>query len=738
MPGGRYATLTETVRRVQLDPAEATEDSPIKLIIAVFDASDRTPLGKARVRLLLAGGASVEGFATGDDGSVLISLAPAKSKLARQGVAVEVNAASYLDSRTDIPLGMLKPSKEPVAYSVYLDSQPGPDLAALAAQIAKLEAIKQEILRMDAAAQEEESKAIEAEERARGIMHSWAADIGVEPGTNWGQLMQQRVAFCKASLEVAKTLETNATLATTEATTLLDAARQLAARCSNAGMAALVEQNYQQALRKAAELELGAKRARAQMEGFVKLAEQGEKEVDDNRAELEAVARKLREVADRAQTIAEGRQRKVVELNRGTQRLQPQLDGLRQRPRLKPEHYATIRALAARLQALRDLGEPARGPNYAVEAVDRMAARLAWAQRFSAQYGKQACRDARTLYPQVVERYEQDATALAFTLLQNNDLPAKAAACRKTAQAPTATPPPLALGASAAPAADEVEVPDLSQVPLKSMSGAVAARGLTWGGVSAAGNAPSADLEFKYAGQDPPAWSRRPRGTAVTVSLWQGPIAPPPAAVAAKPEQVTVPEPGPRGGVPNVVGTTLEQAVARLEAAGLRVGGITRGANPPTPDLAERIYFQSPAAGSASPASRAVALKQYGSLRETQAVVPTGDDICLTSEGPFGCTGRFHGTIATYPKDRHNPGVSGPVTLGLESDGRVSFTYRGYLGMWGTIDASGRIVVDDPQLRVEVQLRKVRTAGGGLKVAGTGSYSGKGSNPMDGSYSFPP
>jgi hypothetical protein len=175
-----------------------------------------------------------------------------------------------------------------------------------------------------------------------------------------------------------------------------------------------------------------------------------------------------------------------------------------------------------------------------------------------------------------------------------------------------------------------VEVPDLSGVAMYSIAGVLWSRGLSFGGVQGGGNPDDPALAFKYKAQDPPPGTKVARGSAVTILLWQGPIAKPTTTAAAGPTPTPVPTstPGPRRGVPPVVGKTLEEAMAALEAVGLRVGGITRGGKAPIPEMAGRIYFQSPGPGSPLPADGAVALKQYDRFEptsSTQVALPSGN-----------------------------------------------------------------------------------------------------------------
>jgi hypothetical protein len=195
-------------------------------------------------------------------------------------------------------------------------------------------------------------------------------------------------------------------------------------------------------------------------------------------------------------------------------------------------------------------------------------------------------------------------------------------------------------------------VPNLVGVGSGQLEGVLGASGLSLGAVSAAGNPAKPELAFTVASQDPLAETKVERGRAVSVSIWQGPIAPPPTGSEATPEPTVAS--GRNGGVPNVVNDSLDQAVAKLEAAGLRVGSVTRGGKPPRSDLAGRIYFQNPPAGSPLPANRQVAVKQYD---KAEAEPPT-------VRRPAGCATDFAGR---WTEQLPSLGVNFTMGKGLKS-----------------------------------------------------------------------
>jgi hypothetical protein len=232
-------------------------------------------------------------------------------------------------------------------------------------------------------------------------------------------------------------------------------------------------------------------------------------------------------------------------------------------------------------------------------------------------------------------------------------------------------------------------------------------------------SAPSKDLENEIF-TDPGAGTRVQRGSTVVVMRY-GKFEPKDDAGTPVP---TVPEdPAVKaGGVPNVIGDSLERAQARLEAAGLRVSGITRGGKPPTPDQAGRVYFQSPVGGSPLPANKNVVLKQYD--KEDQAPAVGGVGVCQTSAGPIGCTGSFP---ADYTADCDGQDrFAGQAMLMLHPDGMTEFA--GAAGTKGKMDANGRVSVESADewtvSRWEAQYSRVPAGGGATKAAGGGrSYT---------------
>ena len=286
----------------------------------------------------------------------------------------------------------------------------------------------------------------------------------------------------------------------------------------------------------------------------------------------------------------------------------------------------------------------------------------------------------------------------------------------------------------------QATVPTLGGLPSRlSMNVAIIASGLipVYVGVdpTATGGQPG-----QFAGQDPAPGSQVPFGSQVRFGIYEVPAVRPPL-LPTLPPVVAPPPVAATGGVPNVYGDTLERAQAKLEAAGLSVGGITYGDRPLTAELAGRVYYQDPPAGSRVRPGSKVALRQYGPLTSAPPPTvtpppppvvagPTGavQGNCATGEGPIGCTGSFAGNVylacdgiapANYPST-FTLRANGSAELQIPSPGNKPFT------VIGTMDRSGRVQVDRTEEGVRhrwvAQFARSALAGGGGRLTGSGNY----------------
>ena len=152
---------------------------------------------------------------------------------------------------------------------------------------------------------------------------------------------------------------------------------------------------------------------------------------------------------------------------------------------------------------------------------------------------------------------------------------------------------------------DEVTVPDLSRYGSPGeIKNALAQLGLTASFIAAKEKPPSKDRELKFASQSPGPETKVKRGSTVTVAFYA---------------QLETAE-APVGVVPDVIGLTIQQAQTRIEAAGLKLGGVESGTlQPPSPDKAYKVYAQIPRAGEPAPGNQIVMVKEYGSGQRATA-----------------------------------------------------------------------------------------------------------------------
>jgi hypothetical protein len=238
------------------------------------------------------------------------------------------------------------------------------------------------------------------------------------------------------------------------------------------------------------------------------------------------------------------------------------------------------------------------------------------------------------------------------------------------------------------PKADgEVIVPSIpAGLTVAEAKATLSAAGLSAGFNAKGGKPDSENLEFKTSGaQDPPGGSKRKRGATVTVSIYQKyepktsptptptptptPSTPTPTATSAptaspspaiSPTQKTT-------GIPNLIGLTLEQAVARLPAK-MEILSDEIGDKPPTPEKALTIFAQTPAAGTTFDPTKppSVKVKRYGSAK--------------SADGTTAAAGPFVGTW--YGKSFYTRENDPPVTMFIrrDPDGSLSIWVEGRSG----------------------------------------------------------
>jgi len=226
---------------------------------------------------------------------------------------------------------------------------------------------------------------------------------------------------------------------------------------------------------------------------------------------------------------------------------------------------------------------------------------------------------------------------------------------------------------------DDVIVPDLSVFDNVSEMKAVLAHAGLVGAFNSTGTPPSKEKEYKFASQSPGANTKVKNGSTVTVSIY--------GAYDTGTEASDK--------VPNLNGLTLEQATAKLAAAGLSVAGIENSAKTDKQDKVNTIYEQSPAAGANIPENKAVRVKIYGSLASKgPAPTPNALDSIISSSdndliGTF--TGNAQMTTYEFYDTKHERPIhtSPAVTIGIFRDDKGTWHFSGKIEPTSGIGESG-------------------------------------------------
>jgi beta-lactam-binding protein with PASTA domain len=212
---------------------------------------------------------------------------------------------------------------------------------------------------------------------------------------------------------------------------------------------------------------------------------------------------------------------------------------------------------------------------------------------------------------------------------------------------------------TAGASADDATVPDLSVFDNVSEMKAVLAHAGLVGAFSASGTPPSKEKEFKFASQSPAADTKVKRGSTVSVTIYQ--------AFEAGSGTDTIPD---------VADLTQEAAQAKLEGAGLTIGGVMEGGKAPSEEKANRIKGTVPASGQKIPANKTVSLVKWGSFKEKPA--PPSDELPPPGGRSSDLIGMWSGTATdligmTDLSGHHVAGTTknaGGLQI-LEKDGRI-------------------------------------------------------------------
>lgn len=212
-------------------------------------------------------------------------------------------------------------------------------------------------------------------------------------------------------------------------------------------------------------------------------------------------------------------------------------------------------------------------------------------------------------------------------------------------------------------ASDEVTVPDLSVFDgLNEMRAAASHVGLVPALAATRGTPPPGSTRL-FAGQDPAPGAKAKRGSTLKILVYQKRA----DTAASSPSATESPSSEVAGTMPNLIGLTLEQAVARLPA-NMQILGDEVGDPPPSEEKAYTIFSQSPPANSKVSASGSVrvTVKRYGSTRVAAASPTPATD--SSSEG-----GNFAGT---WQGNLTSLAGSTPVVLEVRPSG------TGYSVLW--------------------------------------------------------
>jgi len=175
-----------------------------------------------------------------------------------------------------------------------------------------------------------------------------------------------------------------------------------------------------------------------------------------------------------------------------------------------------------------------------------------------------------------------------------------------------------------------IRVPDVSGIDSASQRNGVL-RNLGLNPVHASAGQPrSDDTSYKVAGQSPAAGTMAPRGSTVTILIYD--------KYAPVHNSATL---------PNVVGMPWEQAISTLRGAGFEVKNARNLGKAPSADRAGRVASQSPAANQPASADRTVTVTWYDDYEGNKPALQqsTGAD-----SGPDALIGEWVGTADFVPR----------------------------------------------------------------------------------------
>ena len=824
-----YQTATGSIAAHRLLPSRDAVEEAVSLdpllpvtIGVVERARQDKPVVGAGVQLF-AGAQPLQRLpvATDNNGRVTLDvIGPVVRSVQRDGLFVEVKEGRFIDHRSTINAPLLAGAAP--LYLVQMDPLSDNLLPALAAEVARLEAMR---------------KAILAEGQTYlGLLQTVqaaikAADLQQQrwDGSPEGRLGQASLGdlgwvssspeLCGRGIKGVEQISREYSGWAQGVITSLQHGRDLAEICQRspaANAVTMIEYHEAQAntgLKVLRETLLREQTSLAKLNRDAAAMAQALKA--PGMVALKKAVADAERAAEAVSTAGEALLKRQADLASGKLSVSGKLDKLRTLLRT-PQEIAQAQPLKTRIDALTlpDWNVAITSSQAPVDA-QTPAASLQRSLDKLQRVEEPACKKLRDDYRLAVDAMDTEFFA-ADAAVRVNNLKGRAADCKTSWEAANSKPTLVA-------------VPNLQGLPPGAMANTVRNAGLTWGGPAAAGIAPAPGLGGQLAKQEPVAFSMVAPNTPVIAYIWQDPPQPPPPppppvvpvvpppppaerlarvpalgglssklaidtaiifsglvpayqtvvavptgmegrfagqypdpgtlvpfgsavrygiyATAAPPQTYPLPPVAPppvatSGGIPSVYGDSLERAQGKLEAVGMRVGGITKGASPPSAEWAGRVYYQDPAAGSPIRRGGGVALHQYGPMSSTVTAPPmvnpppptvpgpvgTGQPNCATNEGPIGCTGTFAGNVYLACDGGVAPGnyasnftlrANGSAELQIPSPGNQPYT------IVGTMDRSGRVQVDrqDDGVRHRWvgQFSRV-AAGAGGRLSGSGTY----------------
>lgn len=612
-----------------LQPGEdkADENTPIRVIVEVREsAAPNNPLARATVYLRLpalgtdadsmAGVLQMEDTKSKGEATFELDETPQVTlEQMRKGLRVQARKDNYLATLSDIAPEQLAPSSTPRRITVFLQR----DWADLRKAVDDLE---QRVLAWN--------NDLALERQARGVVRNLASSapqakgraealakeieaarnalVGVN-GVTAATLRCKEAARLKSKIE-AHRIEADAKEQALR--TLLDDARVIANRCSSAQEAEAIKKMHSSAVQVAADVHAVEKNAVKDNSDLKKAAE-------DQKSLSAIIAEVERRVAGIAEEASKAEQARIaanfyfdraINLNKTLytrqRALWNELKKLKSSYGLDQYLEDLPQDLFQRVKVMEELA--GRENNNSFQALEPepvniiaqiekdIQAYKGWAEPILALFknDKTGTCDIESM-DDVVDAIGSITFGTTIELGAAKDLLEKAQACMDLVVVPSV---------AAAKSVEYMRI-ILNQTGFKSAFKAVKPK--------------TKAQELTYADQDPKAGEKRPRGSLVTVMLYekfQGSTAaatPPPAP----PLGTTT-----SGTMPNLIGLTLDQAVTRLNS-NMRIGGDEMGSKPPTPEQALTIYQQSPAPNSSVPTNGpvVVTIKRYGSAKESSVEV---------------------------------------------------------------------------------------------------------------------